>query len=147
MSDHNRTLALRWFEEVWNQRRDATIDELLAPHARGHMEGAENQSPEQFKAARAALLSAFPDIRLVVEETVAEGDHVVLRWRATGTHRGEGLGFAGTGTRVEFRGMTWQRFEGGMIVEGWDSWNQGALMATLQAAAAAASSSGAAAGG
>jgi steroid delta-isomerase-like uncharacterized protein len=132
-SEANRAAARRWMEEVWNQRRTETIDELLPPHAVGHMEGGDVRGPEEFKRARAALLDAFPDVRVLVEDSVADGDHVVLRWRVTGTHRGAALGFPPTGRAVSFRGMTWMSFKNGVLVEGWDSWNQGALYQELQA--------------
>ncbi len=136
MSDRNRALAIRWFEEIWNQRRTETLDELMAPNATGYMEGKEIHGPEDFKAMRAALLGAFPDIRLVVEDTVADGDHVVVRWRAIGTHGGDQLGFRASQLPVNFRGMTWMTFADSRVIKGWDSWNQGALFQTLQAASA-----------
>jgi steroid delta-isomerase-like uncharacterized protein len=131
MSEHNRTLARRWFQEVWNDRREATIDELLHEDARGHMEGFETRGPADFKAVRAGLLDAFPDLHLDVEETVAEGETVVVRWRARGFHRGHGLGIAPSNQAAEFRGMTWMRFERGRLIEGWDAWNMGGLVARL----------------
>lgn len=66
-----------------------------------------------------------------MEDTAADGDQVVVRWTATATHRGNSLGMAATGRRVSFRGMTWLTFSNGMVVEGWDSWNLGALLASL----------------
>ena len=74
----------------------------------------------------------MPDLRLEVEDTVAEGDDVVVRWRLTGTHSGNGLDIPPTQTRVDRRGMTWHKIVDGQIVEGWDSWNSGALMETLR---------------
>jgi len=124
-------LARRWFEEVWNQRRDATVRELLAPGAPAHVEGAELVGPEQFLQARVALLDAFPDFRVSVDATVATGDDVVVRWSAKGTHRGDGLGLPASQRAVSFRGMTWMRFANGQVVEGWDSWNLGKLLQDL----------------
>ncbi len=132
-SDANRRTAIRFFEEVWNSRLDQTIDEVLHPAMSGHMEGAEFTGIAPYKEARQAILSAFPDFRVTVEGTVAEGDHVVVRWSARGTHGGPGLGFAPTSKRVNFRGMTWLTFANGRVVEGWDSWNQGSLLQSLQA--------------
>ena len=140
MSERNRALALRWFEEVWNQRLTSTVDELLAPNCVAHMEGSDIRAPDQFKEVRTALLTAFPDLRVKVEETVADGDTVVVRWTATGTHLGAMLGIQATRTSVDFRGMTLQRFREGRIVEGWDSWNQGVLVETLRLAATTAQS-------
>lgn len=133
MTQKPTELARRWFEEVWNQRRGATVTELLAPGAPGHMEGAEIVGPEQFLQARAALLEAFPDIQVTVEATIGEGNDAVVRWSARGTHRGDGLGLPATNRNVSFRGMSWMRFENGRVVEGWDSWNQGKLLQELSA--------------
>jgi predicted ester cyclase len=120
-------------EEVWNQRNEATIEALLHPQAVGHMEGAVIRSIPEFRAVWSAILTAFPDLRMVVEDTVAEGDQVALRWRAFGTHLGELMGIAPSRRQVEFRGMNWLRFSSGQIVEGWDSWNQGSLFESLRA--------------
>ncbi len=127
----NRDLAIRWFRDVWNERRTETIDELFAAHAIGHTEGGD-QGAEDFKAARAGFLEAFPDMRVEIEDTAADGDHVVVRWSATATHLGNNLGMPATGRRVAFRGMTWLTFENGIVVEGWDSWNLGALLRSLE---------------
>jgi len=131
VSRKNAELARRWFEEVWNQRKDATVRELLAPEAPGHMEGLEIVGPEQFLSARSALLDAFPDIRVTVEATVGDGDDVVVRWSARGSHLGDGLGIPASRNSVSFRGMSWMHFANGQIVEGWDAWNQGKLLQEL----------------
>jgi steroid delta-isomerase-like uncharacterized protein len=133
VSETNGELARRWFEDVWNQKRDAAVRELLAPGAPAHMEGAELVGPEQFLQARTALLDAIPDIRVTVEATVADGDDVVVRWSAQGTHRGDGLGVPASRRSAAFRGMTWMRFANGRIVEGWDCWNLGKLLQELAA--------------
>ena len=133
MTDRNRSLAIRWFEEVWNVRSEAIIDQMLGPEAVGHMEGADVVGPAEFKKVRAQLLEAFPDLRVVVEATAADGDNVVVRWNARGTHRGSGFGIEATGTPVAFRGMTWFVMKAGRFVEGWDAWNQGGLVESLRA--------------
>ena len=114
----NTALARRWFDDVWNKRREATITEMLHPDAVGHLEGLVTRGVAEFVPA------------------VCEGDNVVVRWAVTGTHRGDNLGIPATGRPVAFRGITWLRFANGRLVEGWDSWNQGRLMQELQAAAA-----------
>jgi len=127
----NSQLARKWFDEVWNQRMDSTVHELLHPNVVGHMEGLEVRSPADYLQARAALLDAFPDLRVTVEAVISEGDDVVVRWSATGTHGGPGLGFAPSLRQARFRGMSWMVFSDGRIVEGWDSWNQGLLLQQL----------------
>lgn len=132
MTESNTALARRWFEEVWNQRSEATVRELLHRDATGHLEGGDIHGPEEFLAARAGFLDAFRDMRVTVDAVVAEGADVVVRWSARGTHGGEGLGVAASFRPVTFRGMTWLRFSGEQIVEGWDRWNLGTLLQELQ---------------
>ena len=129
----NAELARRWFDEVWNKRRDATVLELLDPKIHGQMEGLEVRSPEDFLKARAGLLDGFPDLAVTVEDVVSEGDQAVVRWSASGTHRGGGLGIPPSDRRVSFRGMSWLVFSNGRIVKGWDAWNQGQLFQELTA--------------
>lgn len=133
MEIENARLARRWFEEVWNERRTETIDELLLEDSVCHSEAGTLRGKEAFKErTHAAFLSAFPDMRMTVEAILAEGDDVAVRWLATGTHSGDGLGFEATGRVVSFRGTTWIRFAGGKMVEGWDCWNLGGLIRSLQ---------------
>jgi steroid delta-isomerase-like uncharacterized protein len=131
----NTALARRWFDDVWNKRREATITEILHPDAVGHLEGLVTRGVAEFVTARAFLIGAFPDLRIAIDDMVCEGDNVVVRWAVTGTHQGDNLGIPATGKPVAFRGITWLRFANGRLVEGWDSWNQGRLMQELQAAA------------
>lgn len=134
MSPHeNSALTRRWIEEVWNQRRDETVRELLDPNSIGHLEGLVARGHAGFFEARGYLLGAFPDFHLTVDATLAEGDHVAFRWTAQGTHRGDLLGMRPSGRSVTFRGLTWLTFRDGKIVEGWDCWNQGRVFAELQA--------------
>lgn len=138
MNRECETICRRWFEEVWNERRIGTIDELMKPDSVGHMEGGDVKGPEEFKKVHGEFLSAFPDLKVQIDDVVSDGETVVARWSVRGTHRGEGFGLAVSGLPVSFRGMTWLRVRDGKILEGWDNWNAGALMQTLSAGSAAA---------
>ena len=129
----NKAQSERWFEEVWNQRRAECIFEMLPADAVGHLEHGDTVGPDAFAQIHRAFLTAFPDLRVTVEGTVAEGDDVVVRWTASAIHRGEFFGIAPTGKPVRFGGMTWHRFRDGRLVEGWDSWNVGGLVQQLSA--------------
>ena len=133
MSQDLHAFASRWFDDVWNHRIESTIDELMAPDCTGQMEGAPVRTAEEFKAQRKFLLGLFPDIQVRPEETVVEGNNVVTRWHATGTHSGSAPGLPATDAKVDFRGITWMKVEGGRMVQGWDSWNQGAVFEALRA--------------
>src|SRR3954463_16514645 len=103
MSTENVGLARRWFEEIWNQRRTDTIDELLTDESVSHSESGPLRGRQEFKErAHAVFLSAFPDLRMTVEGTVAEGDEVIVRWSVVATHLGDALGFPATGRPVSF---------------------------------------------
>src|SRR5262249_32792073 len=121
-----------WFHEVWNERRDATVGEIMHPDCLAHMEGGEGRGPSDFLAARASLLEAFPNIGVSVDDPEADGDRVIVRWGGTATHSGPGLGIAATSKDVAFRGMTWMTFRDGLVVEGWDAWNLGGLLENLE---------------
>jgi len=130
----NTALARRFIEESFNRGRSEAVRELVHAQAVGHLEGFEVRGPEGFLPAWANLLGAFPDLNVIIQDVVAEGESVVVRWTASGTHKGPHLGFPPTLKLVGFRGMTWLRFSEGRIIETWDSWNQGRLFNELQSA-------------
>lgn len=124
MSAENIAIARRWFEEVWNQRKSETIDELVAADSLCFTDDGVIQGPEQFRERMyLPFLGAFPDIQVQVEDIVCQGDKVVVRWTASGKHAGEGLGFASTGRPVQFRGLTWVEIKAGKFGMGWQSSN------------------------
>ena len=126
-------IARRWFEEVWNERRDDTVDELMSADSHGHVEGGDVRGPQAFREMRAMFFAALPDVHLEIEDVVADRDRAAVRWRATGTHAGDGFGFPATKQQVHFRGTTWLTVRDGRIVEGWDTWNLGGLLESLRA--------------
>ena len=132
MKDNGKQLALRWFEEVWNQRRVETIFELMAPDCDGRMEGDDRiVGPDEFAEYHRAFLNAVPDIHVAVHSAGAEGDRVYIEWRLTGTHLGLGLGIPPSGRAVDASGLTMFEFRDGQIAAGFDSWNRGELIASL----------------
>lgn len=131
MSVENRALVRRWFEEVWNKGRAAAVDEMLATHAVIHGLGEDLHGPAGFKPFHEAYRSAFPDVKIQIDDMVAEGDTVAARWSGKGTHRGEGLGFAATNRPVQFRGMVFVRVEQGKLVEGWNNFDQLGMLQQL----------------
>jgi steroid delta-isomerase-like uncharacterized protein len=131
MQSANAALVRRWFDEVWNQGREATVDELLASNAVVHGTGGDLVGPAGFKPFFRAYRSAFPDVRLRIDELVESGDVVAVRWNATGTHRGDGLGFAPTGRPMQMNGMTFIRVQGNRMVEGWNNFDQLGMLQQL----------------
>ena len=132
MNDNTR-LALRWFDEIWNQRRIETARELLTDESISRSEGGELRGFDGFVELHyTPLVSTFPDLRVTIDAAISEGDEVAVRWTASGTHSGDGMGMAPSGRRFSIRGMTWMRCRDGKLLEGWDSWNQAGFLQALQ---------------
>lgn len=122
MSQENIAVVRRWFEEVWNQRRAETIAELLTEESVCYLDEGPIRGPAEFRERmHAPFLAAFPDLRVEVEDIIAQGDRVAVRWSATGTHAGEGLGCRPTHEKVTNRGITWICVRDGKLQEGWQS--------------------------
>lgn len=105
-----------------------------SPHAPSfHGLGPDLQGPDAFKGFHRGYRNAFPDVKIQIADIVAEGDTVAARWTGTGTHLGDGLGFAATDRPVQFRGMLFVRVENGKLVEGWNNFDQLGMMQQLGA--------------
>ena len=131
MSADNKALVQRWFEEVWNKRRADAIDEMLAPGGVVHGLGPASYGPDGFKAFHATFLEAFPNLRVTIEDMIAEGDRVAYRFSAEVVHGGGSLGFPATNKQARFTGMGVARVENGMLVEGWNVLDQLGMMTQL----------------
>jgi steroid delta-isomerase-like uncharacterized protein len=123
MSEQNKALARRWFEEVWNQGRESSIDELF--HPQGNAYGFPEPDsvligPEGFKTIHRVFHNAFGNIRIAIDDLIAEGDKVAVRWTCTMVHNGEGLGFPATGKNVAFPGSSFIHCREGQISDGWN---------------------------
>ncbi|MCU1340216.1 MAG: hypothetical protein JWO19_5797 [Bryobacterales bacterium] len=136
MSETNKALVRRWVEEVWNQGREETIDELFAADGIGYGLGDTDvalRGPAGFKPFVRNLRGGLPDLRMTIEDIIAEGDKVTMRITAEGTHKGGHFGVAPTGHRVRIAGLVLIRIANGQIVEGWNSWDQLGLLRQIGA--------------
>ena len=136
MSEENKQLARRWFEEVWNQRSEAAIDRMFHPEGRSHGlpdPGSVLVGPEGFKNLHRNFVGAFPDIHVIIEDLIAEGDRVAIRWSAKMTHRGDHLGFPATGKSATLEGASFVVMKDGKIYEGWNQMEMQRLLQSLKA--------------
>jgi steroid delta-isomerase-like uncharacterized protein len=120
MSEANKAAARRYEEEVWGKGNFEAERELVDRDLVDH--NAMPGFPSGFEGHHRILVAtkqALPDARLTVEEVVAEGDKVVVRWRTRATHSGDFMGLPATGKKVEFTGMDMMRFDNGRIREIW----------------------------
>jgi len=123
MSEQNKALAKRWFEEVWNQGRESTIDELFHPQGKAHGFPEPDSiliGPEGFKAIHRAFHNAYGNIHIDIDDIIAEGDRVAIRWTCTMSHTGDGLGFPATGKKTTVPGSSFIHCRDGKLTEGWN---------------------------
>jgi steroid delta-isomerase-like uncharacterized protein len=127
MSEENKQLVRRWFDEVWNKGRSEAIEELFDENgiAHGLSDDPANpiKGPRDFRPFHTVFRDAFPGMMVDIEDMIAEGDRVAARCSVRGKHEGEFLGRAATQAPVEFTGITIVRIENGKIVEAWNNFD------------------------
>jgi steroid delta-isomerase-like uncharacterized protein len=123
----NKALMRRWFDEVWNKGRAEAIGEMFAADGVGHglsdEPGKTINGPSEFVPFHSVFRGAFPDIEVVVEDVIAEGDMVAARCSVRGRHTGDHLGIAASHAPVGFTGMVMARIKDGKIVEAWNNFD------------------------
>ena len=123
----NKALIRRWFEEVWNKGRAEAIAEMLAADAGIHglsdEPGKNMKGPADFLPFHSVFRGAFPDIDVLTDDVIAEGDMIAARCSVRGRHTGDHLGVAATDAPVEFTGMVMARIKDGKIVEAWNNFD------------------------
>jgi steroid delta-isomerase-like uncharacterized protein len=137
MSEANKLLVTRWFEQVWNQKNEAAIDQMFYPDGKAHgFPDPESvlAGPDAFKAVHRSFCGAFPDLHVDIEDMVAEGDRVAVRWKVTMTHLGDHLGFPATGKSGTLYGSSFFTVKGDQILDGWNQMDLQALFQKLKAA-------------
>jgi steroid delta-isomerase-like uncharacterized protein len=123
----NRLIALRFFEEVWNQGHIERIYELVHSDAITYdLEGpgVVTNSFEAFSTFHSQMRGAIPDLKITILDTIAEEDKVVLRTHSNGTHLGPDLGMPPTGNPIDFAAVVILRFRDGKIAEAWNFLDQ-----------------------
>jgi len=101
-------VAKRFFDDVFNHGKLETVDEIFHPDYVGYSSASFHgpiKGPEGIKKFVAMYRTAFPDIHFAFDDTLVAGDKVVVRWTTTGTHKGELMGIAPTGKRIEITGI------------------------------------------
>jgi len=117
--EENKVLAYRILEEIFSQGNLSHIDELFAPDIVIHDPDKELRGMEQVKQGILRLREAFPDLYYTVEDIIAEGDKVVMRFIGQGTHRGEFRGVPPTDKEMTYTGIMILRFVESKVVDYW----------------------------
>ncbi|MDQ3864382.1 MAG: ester cyclase [Actinomycetota bacterium] len=127
MSEQNKENIRRVLEEAFGQGKMEIVDEVLDSDFvcyDPNSESGEIRGADTMKGEIEYFRQAVPDLTYTVEDQLAEGDKVVTRWKASGTHQGEFFGVPGSGKRIEMTGINIDRFdESGRVVEEWPEYD------------------------
>jgi steroid delta-isomerase-like uncharacterized protein len=134
--EENKALARREVEEIFSEGKLDVADEIYTSDFVDYdlVLPQTMNGPEEMKEYVGMYRSAFPDLTVTLEDQVGEGDKVVNRWTARGTHQGEYMGISPTGKEVEFAGIHIGRIEEGKIAENWEVYDLMSLMRQIGAA-------------
>jgi len=132
MSTEENKAIVRKYREAHNQNNLAALDSLVAQDIVSHA-ALPGLPPglQGGKLAHQAFLAPFPDLQTTTEDLIAEGDRVVERYTARGTHKGEFMGAPPTGKKFAIETLVIYRLAGGKIVEMWGLNDSQALMMQL----------------
>lgn len=119
MSEENKAVASRYLDEMWNKKDESIRDEIAA-------------FGERYTGGR-ALRAGFPDLEMVIEDQIAEGDKVLTRFTISGTHTTEYEGVPPTNKQATWTGMFLYRIVDGKIVERWANWDKAGLLEQIGA--------------
>jgi len=124
-TDDNKRLYRAVIEDCFNAGELDKLDEYVADDFVLHEANWPEpiRGPEGFEEFLQTYRTAFPEAHVEIDEIVAEGDLVVARWTATGTHDGDLMGIEPTGESVTLSGIEMCRIEDGKFVEDWEVMN------------------------
>jgi predicted ester cyclase len=118
-TEQNKAVTRRYFDELWNQNNLAVLDEILAPGVKGHAAGQTFGGVDTFSQRSKTLHTIYSKPHFTIEDQIAEGDKVLVRWTLRGKHTGEYMGVRPTGNDVVATGMNLFRLADGRIAELW----------------------------
>ena len=128
----NKEVARRFSAELWGEGNVALADQLLAPDLVDHsLMSPDMSGREGHKQMLAQFRAAFPDLKVTVDDVIAEGSMACVLWHGDGTNSGELMGIPATGKTVHVTGMELLRLENGQIKERWAEFGMFALMMQL----------------
>ncbi len=104
-------------EELFNKGNLSIADEIISPEYVYHSPTGEVKGPEGIKQMVTTFRTAFPDGRFIIDDMVAEGDKVAVRYSWTGTFKGEYMGISPTGKKANLTSAIFYRFKSGKEVE------------------------------
>lgn len=133
MAINNKEIIRRLYKEVWNERKFDVIDEIISKsHALSDpITVGSSVGPAAYREQVQRFVTAFPDLRFLVEDHICEKDKVVAVWTITGTHKGEFLSIAPTNKKISLSGITVHQLGNGKILDSQAAWDAQCLMVQL----------------
>lgn len=120
-AEQNKRLLELFYQEIYQDWQLDRLDKYLSPDFLSHDWPSGVTGPRGFKAYYETFRTALPDARYTVEDLIAEGDRVVVRWRMDGTYQEKfpGIDVQPTGQSARLRGVAIYRLEDGVLAERW----------------------------
>jgi steroid delta-isomerase-like uncharacterized protein len=132
MSEENKAITRRYFEEIWNHGNLNVIPELIAAnHVHHDPANPGSSGPDGTKQLVSMYRAAFPDAHFTLEDQIVEENKVVTRWTARGTQQGELMGIGPTNKTITITGIDIHRIVNGKIEEHWSNWDTLGLLQQL----------------
>jgi ketosteroid isomerase-like protein len=134
--NENTAIIRRWFDEVWNQKRLDTIDELLAPDGVAHDIGAQGtdiRGPREFRKAAETLHGLFGEMHFAIQDIFGVGNRVAVRVNARLRATGSLSGGPGSGEVFNSPIMCIIHLKDGQLIEGWNFWDIPGALRAVQA--------------
>jgi steroid delta-isomerase-like uncharacterized protein len=124
-AESNKALSRRLLEEAFNAGNIDVLDELVTTDVVNHDAALPEAmiGPDAAKASIRGYRTAFPDLRITIEEQIADDQAVATRWSAKGTQEGELMGMPASGKQATVTGITIDRIVDGRIAESWTNWD------------------------
>jgi len=119
-AEENKAIARRWYEDGFNAHNVGLIDELFTADFVEHTpSGPPTNGRDKVKQGLMGVFAALPDLRVTIDDMIAEGDKVVVRFTSRATHQGDLMGIPATGKPMTTTTITILRFAHGKIAEDW----------------------------
>ena len=132
-TEENKAIARRVFEAI-NEKNWAVLDDVISTDCLFHGPWGEEEKVSQLiKRIALMMYDAFPDHHLTIEDMIVEGNKVVTRATARGTHKGDFMGIAPTGKQFIMMGIWIYYIADGKIIEDWEVLDQLGMMQQLGA--------------
>jgi steroid delta-isomerase-like uncharacterized protein len=131
MSMQDCELVARFYEEAFNGGNAQIIRELVDADHVSHLPTGDHYGPEGVRIDIVCFRTAFPDLKLEIEEFIDASDRVIYRFIARGTHNGPFMGIPASGKQVQVYGIGIDRLAGGKTIERWIQYDSAGLLQQL----------------